>query len=65
MLPKINFTETEAYRYLSDYFPEVSQLEMKDLFKNDPNRFKKMSITFEDILFDFLKTAWTTRRWHF
>ncbi len=55
MLPKINFTETEAYRYLSDYFPEVSQLEMKDLFKNDPDRFKKMSITFEDILFDFSK----------
>ncbi|RYE19225.1 MAG: glucose-6-phosphate isomerase, partial [Sphingobacteriaceae bacterium] len=55
MLPKINFTETQAYQYLSDYFPEVSQLEMKDLFKNDPDRFKKMSITFEDILFDFSK----------
>ncbi|MGI4729733.1 MAG: glucose-6-phosphate isomerase [Janthinobacterium lividum] len=55
MLPKINFTETEAYRYLQDYFPEVSQLEMKDLFKNDPDRFKKMSIMFEDTLFDFSK----------
>lgn len=55
MLPKINFTETEAFRYLSDYFPTVAELEMKDLFKNDPDRFKKMSITFEDILFDFSK----------
>ncbi len=55
MLPKINFTETEAYRYLSDYFPEVAELEMKDLFKNDPDRFKKLSIMFEDTLFDFSK----------
>ena len=55
MLPKINFTETEAYRYLQDYFPEVAQLEMKDLFKNDPDRFKKMSTMFEDTLFDFSK----------
>ncbi|MGI4749536.1 MAG: glucose-6-phosphate isomerase [Janthinobacterium lividum] len=55
MLPKINFTETEAYRYLSDYFPEVAELEMKQLFKNDPDRFKKLSITFEDTLFDFSK----------
>lgn len=55
MLPKINFTETEAYRYLSDYFPTVAELKMKDLFKNDPDRFKKFSITFEDILFDFSK----------
>ncbi len=55
MLPKINFTETEAFRYLSDYFPEVAQLEMKQLFKDDPERFKKFSVTFEDILFDFSK----------
>ncbi len=55
MLPKINFTETEAFRYLSDYFPEVAQLEMKQLFKDDPERFKKFSITFEDTLFDFSK----------
>ena len=55
MLPKINFTETEAFRYLSDYFPDVAERQMKDLFKDDPDRFKKFSITFEDILFDFSK----------
>lgn len=55
MLPKINFTETEAFRYLSDYFPAVAELEMKEMFKDDPDRFKKFSITFEDILFDFSK----------
>ncbi len=55
MLPKINFTETEAFRYLSDYFPDVAERQMKDMFKDDPDRFKKFSITFEDILFDFSK----------
>lgn len=55
MLPKINFTETEAFRYLSAYFENISERQMKDLFKEDPNRFKKFSITFEDILFDFSK----------
>jgi glucose-6-phosphate isomerase len=55
MLPKINFTETEAFRYLSDYFPTMAEQQMKDLFAADPDRFKKFSITFEDILFDFSK----------
>ena len=55
MLPKINFTETEAFRYLSDYFPEMAEKQMKDLFAQDPERFKKFSIAFEDILFDFSK----------
>ena len=41
MLPKINFTETEAFRYLSDYFEDISERQMKDLFKEDPDRFKK------------------------
>ena len=55
MLPKINFTETEAFRYLTDYFPEMAEKQMKDLFAQDPERFKKFSITFEDMLFDFSK----------
>ena len=55
MLPKINFTQTEAFRYLNDYFPQMAEKQMKDLFAQDPERFKKFSITFEDILFDFSK----------
>ncbi|WP_299288496.1 glucose-6-phosphate isomerase [uncultured Mucilaginibacter sp.] len=55
MLPKINFTETEAFHYLNDYFPQMAEKQMKDLFAQDPERFKKFSITFEDILFDFSK----------
>ncbi|RZL45963.1 MAG: glucose-6-phosphate isomerase, partial [Pedobacter sp.] len=55
MLPKINFTETTAYKYLTDHFIDISQTTIKDLFAQDGERFKKFSILFEDILVDFSK----------
>jgi glucose-6-phosphate isomerase len=54
MLPNIDFTTTQAYQYLSDYFNETN-VEIKDLFNNDPNRFSKFSVYFEDLLFDYSK----------
>ncbi|MES2416570.1 MAG: glucose-6-phosphate isomerase [Bacteroidota bacterium] len=55
MLPKINFTTTTAYKYLSDHFITINETDLKQLFANDNDRFKKFSIHFEDILFDFSK----------
>lgn len=55
MLPKINFTKTEAYKYLADHFIAINQKSIKDLFAEDADRFTKFSILFEDILFDFSK----------
>src|SRR5476651_839982 len=55
MLPKINFTQTKAYTYLSDHFDKVSTIHLKDLFKNDKDRFSKFSVQFEDILLDYSK----------
>jgi len=54
MLPNIDFTTTQAYQYLSDYFNETN-VEIKDLFANDSNRFSKFSVYFEDMLFDYSK----------
>jgi glucose-6-phosphate isomerase len=54
MLPNIDFTTTQAYQYLSDYFNETN-VEIKDLFVNDSNRFSKFSVYFEDLLFDYSK----------
>jgi glucose-6-phosphate isomerase len=54
MLPNIDFTTTQAYQYLSDYFNETN-VEIKDLFANDSNRFSKFSVYFEDLLFDYSK----------
>lgn len=54
MLPNIDFTTTQAYQYLSDYFNETN-IDIKELFTSDPKRFSKFSVYFEDILFDYSK----------
>ncbi len=55
MLPKINFTQTQAYEYLSDHLAEIAETPMKTLFANDAGRFKKFSILFNDIFLDYSK----------
>ncbi|WAC42218.1 glucose-6-phosphate isomerase [Pedobacter sp. SL55] len=55
MLPKINFTTTKAYQYLADHYININQTDIKSLFAEDPERFDKFSILFEDILFDYSK----------
>jgi len=55
MLPKVNFTETDAYNYLSNHYINIAPKHLRDLFAYDPNRFSKFSIAFEDILFDYSK----------
>lgn len=55
MLPNIDFTTTEAYKYLADHFIDISEKKLKDLFHSDDQRFTKFSLTFNDILFDYSK----------
>ncbi|WP_316769306.1 glucose-6-phosphate isomerase [Pedobacter frigiditerrae] len=55
MLPKIDFTTTNAYKYLADHFIDITETDLKALFVQDPERFEKFSILFEDILIDFSK----------
>ncbi len=55
MLPKINFTTTKAYQYLADHYININQTDIKSLFAEDPERFSKFSVLFEDILFDYSK----------
>lgn len=55
MLPNVNFTDTEAYNYLSNHYINIAPKHLRDLFAYDPNRFEKFSLMFEDILFDYSK----------
>ncbi len=55
MLKKHSFTEANAYKKLTSHFETISKKHMKDMFKEDPERFNKFSLTFEDILFDYSK----------
>lgn len=55
MLPRIDFTTTPAYNYLSSHYIDIAQQHLKDLFQQDPQRFETFSITLGDILFDYSK----------
>ncbi len=55
MLPKINPTTTTAWKALQEHFSEMKTAQLKDLFKNDADRFSKYSVTNRDIVFDYSK----------
>ncbi len=55
MLPKIKPQRTEAWKKLENHHKKIADLEMKDLFAEDPDRFKQFSLQLEDILVDYSK----------
>lgn len=55
MFPKVNPSKTTAWKKLQDHFKEMKYASMKDLFKENPNRFKNYSLAVPDIIFDFSK----------
>ncbi len=59
MLPKINPTQTTAWKNLKAHALKMGHTEIKTLFADDPDRFDTMSIQFEDILFDYSKNLLT------
>jgi glucose-6-phosphate isomerase len=62
MLPKINPSSTQAWLLLKKHQKEEMQrVHMKTLFENDAERFNKLSIRFNDILFDYSKNIITQK----
>ena len=59
MLKRINPTETAAWKALTSHFQEIENVQIKDLFSQDKNRFEQFSTTFEDILVDYSKNRMT------
>lgn len=59
MFPKTNPITTAAWQDLIAHQEVMQDIQMKDLFVNDPARFNKMSLLFEDILFDYSKNIIT------
>jgi glucose-6-phosphate isomerase len=59
MLPVINPVETVSWRNLELQFLTMQATHLKELFAQDPNRFKKFSVAFDDILLDYSKNLIT------
>mmetsp|Transcript_24882 Transcript_24882/g.37964 ORF Transcript_24882/g.37964 Transcript_24882/m.37964 type:complete len:556 (-) Transcript_24882:103-1770(-) len=52
-------TESPAWKALEAHYGSMKDTHMKELFAADAERFKKMSIQYEDILFDYSKNRVT------
>src|SRR5436309_3076520 len=48
-------TRLEAWQALQAHHRDVAPLHMRDLFRQDPGRFDRFSLHFNDILLDFSK----------
>jgi glucose-6-phosphate isomerase len=55
MFPKINPTETDSWRQLKEHYEEMKDLSMKNLFREEADRFSKFSTSIDDIVFDYSK----------
>lgn len=61
MLSTINPTKTGAWAKLKAHHAEIEQTHLRQLFKEDPKRFEKYTLTLEDILFDYSKNRITDK----
>ncbi len=61
MLPSVNPTKTNAWKKLADHYKEMKSVKMKDLFKEDPDRFRKYSFSIPEITYDFSKNIITDK----
>ena len=61
MLPKINPTTTAAWLELKNHHSELSSIKMRDLFREDPNRFQQFSTRLDDTIFDYSKNIITAK----
>ena len=55
MLPKIKPTQTRSWQKLSEHFAAIKDVHLKDLFAEDPDRFKHFHVRFHDTLVDYSK----------
>ncbi len=56
-----SLTDSVIWHDLENHFSEITDLQMRDMFKEDPGRFDKFSLCFNDILFDYSKNRITAK----
>jgi len=54
-----SLVHSKAWIALQDHYQRVKDSSMRDAFKQDPQRFTKFSVSFNDILFDYSKNRIT------
>lgn len=59
--PKVNPTQTEAWKLLSKHFQEMKDVKMQDLFAEDASRSQQFSISWNDFFVDYSKNRITEK----
>jgi len=59
MLKRIDPTSTASWKKLTEHFGQMRQVHMRALFAEDPKRFEKFTLRFNDILVDYAKNRIT------
>lgn len=59
MLQRVDPTKTRAWEELGFHFEAMRDVHMRDLFAQDPERFKRFSLSFEEMLLDYSKNRIT------
>ena len=55
MFPKINPSGTNSWQQLKEHHNEMKDASMKNMFREDADRFSKFSTAINDIVFDYSK----------
>lgn len=61
MLSPIDPTQTKSWLALQAHYNAINEVQMKDLFHQNSNRFNKFHLQFEDILVDYSKNRITDK----
>src|SRR5687768_17096136 len=61
MLPMIKPHRTDAWEKLENHYKKISDLHLRELFADEPDRFEQFHIAFEGILFDYSKNRITSK----
>ncbi|MGM1054572.1 MAG: glucose-6-phosphate isomerase [Bacteroidota bacterium] len=64
-MKNIDPTKTEAWKKLNKHFSDIRELEMKNLFQEDPQRAEDLKIEWEDFYVDFSKNRITVETQEF
>ena len=61
MIQKVNPTTTKAWKELETHFSEMKDVHIRDLFRNNPDRFSNFSMCLKNIVFDYSKNIITDK----
>jgi glucose-6-phosphate isomerase len=50
-----NITKTDEWKALQKHYKKISKVHLRKMFENDPERFKKFTLEFDDFLLDYSK----------